>query len=68
MNFVVFCLTEKNDMDQEKEYKETLEAFNEKNKEKTHLVSMLMEVIWSLEQIPRADLKCVSDFSLAVTG
>ena len=34
-------------MDQEKEYKETLEAFNEKNKEKTHLVSMLMEVIWS---------------------
>jgi RAB6-interacting golgin len=28
----------------EKEYKDTLEAFNEKNKEKAHLVSMLMEV------------------------
>lgn len=31
-------------MSQEKEYKEALEAFNEKNREKTQLVTKLMEV------------------------
>ena len=31
-------------MGQEKEYKEALEAFNEKNKEKAQLVTTLMEV------------------------
>ncbi|KAL0662612.1 hypothetical protein Bca4012_099449 [Brassica carinata] len=46
-----FCLTEENDVDQEKEYKETLEAFNEKNKEKTHLVSMLMELLAESERL-----------------
>ncbi|KAJ0255263.1 RAB6-interacting golgin [Hirschfeldia incana] len=35
----------------EKEYKETLEAFNEKNKEKTHLVSMLMELLAESERL-----------------
>ncbi|KAL0847895.1 hypothetical protein Bca101_021142 [Brassica carinata] len=35
----------------EKEYKETLEAFNEKNKEKTHLVSMLMELLAESERV-----------------
>lgn len=32
-------------MIQEREYKEALEAFNEKNKEKAQLVSKLVEVI-----------------------
>ncbi|XP_006291927.2 uncharacterized protein LOC17887193 [Capsella rubella] len=35
----------------EKEYKETLEAFNEKNKEKAHLVSMLMELLAESERL-----------------
>lgn len=33
---------------QEKEYKEALEAFTEKNKEKAQLVTKLMEVIFML--------------------
>jgi len=33
---------------QEREYKEALEAFNEKNKEKAQLVTKLMEVRISL--------------------
>ncbi|CAD5325642.1 unnamed protein product [Arabidopsis thaliana] len=35
----------------EKEYKDTLEAFNEKNKEKAHLVSMLMELLAESERL-----------------
>lgn len=33
---------------QEKEYKEALEAFNDKSREKAQLVAKLMEVNWFL--------------------
>ncbi|XP_010552833.1 PREDICTED: uncharacterized protein LOC104823107 [Tarenaya hassleriana] len=35
----------------EKEYKETVEAFNEKNKEKAHLISVLMELLTESERL-----------------
>ncbi|CAA7060881.1 unnamed protein product [Microthlaspi erraticum] len=35
----------------EKEYKEILEAFDEKNKEKAHLVSILMELLAESERV-----------------
>ncbi|KAL1224335.1 hypothetical protein V5N11_035454 [Cardamine amara subsp. amara] len=35
----------------EKEYKEILEAFDEKNKEKAHLVSILMELLTESERV-----------------
>lgn len=36
---------------QEKEYKDALEAFNDKNKEKVQLISRLMEVSFTLSRL-----------------
>lgn len=41
-------------MKQEKEYKDALDAFNEKNKEKVQLITKLMEVI--LTKLPFLDV------------
>lgn len=45
---------------QEKEYKDALEAYNEKNKEKVQLISKLMEVSFDM------DLKHISQFSIHI--
>ncbi|KAF7820254.1 syncoilin-like isoform X1 [Senna tora] len=44
----------------EKEYKEALEAFNEKNKEKSHLVATLMELLTESERIRMKKLEELS--------
>ncbi|KAK3021673.1 hypothetical protein RJ639_047507, partial [Escallonia herrerae] len=44
----------------EKEYKEVLEAFNEKNKEKTQLVTKLMELVTESERVRMKKLEELS--------
>ncbi|CAI0398215.1 unnamed protein product [Linum tenue] len=44
----------------EREYKEVLEAFNEKNKEKTQLVSKLMEMVGESERMRMKKLEELS--------
>ncbi|KAJ8756271.1 hypothetical protein K2173_025083 [Erythroxylum novogranatense] len=44
----------------EKEYKEALEAFNEKNKEKAQLVSTLMELLTESERLRMMKLEEIS--------
>ncbi|KAI4352602.1 hypothetical protein L6164_006838 [Bauhinia variegata] len=44
----------------EKEYKEALEAFNEKNKEKSHLVATLMELLTESERMRMKKLEELS--------
>ncbi|KAG2669381.1 hypothetical protein I3760_14G032200 [Carya illinoinensis] len=44
----------------EKEYKETLDAFNEKNKEKTQLIATLMELLTQSERLRMTKLEELS--------
>ncbi|XP_054814163.1 uncharacterized protein LOC129314679 [Prosopis cineraria] len=44
----------------EKEYREALEAFNEKNKEKAHLITSLMELLTESERIRMKKLEELS--------
>lgn len=52
------------DLSQEREYKEALEAFNEKNKEKVQLVNKLMEVSPALKSLSIDTVKYVKSRAL----
>ncbi|MFQ6631600.1 hypothetical protein Gotur_009491 [Gossypium turneri] len=54
------CQKKHNRKSQEREYKEALEAFNDKNKEKTQLVSKLMELVSESERLRMRKLEELS--------